>query len=77
MWKAILDDDPRTLYIQVWGGCNTIARALLDIEAEFGSSADWEALHEKISRKVVLTACGEQDETYRSVIAGKCRILHL
>lgn len=69
--KAILDDDPRTLYIQVWGGCNTIARALLDIEAEYGASPDWDALHEKISRKVVLTACGEQDETYRTVIAEK------
>lgn len=67
--KAILDDDPRTLYLQVWGGCNTIARALLDIEAEFGESADWTALHEKLSKKIVITACGEQDETYRSVIA--------
>lgn len=69
--RAILDDDPRTLYIQVWGGCNTICRALMDIEDEFASSPDWDALHEKITRKIVLTACGEQDETYRSIIAEK------
>ncbi|MBR1710767.1 MAG: DUF1593 domain-containing protein, partial [Clostridia bacterium] len=31
--KAILDDDERTLYLQVWGGCNTISRALMDIQA--------------------------------------------
>ena len=28
--KHILDDDERTLYLQVWGGTNTIARALKD-----------------------------------------------
>ncbi len=69
--KRILDDDPRTLYIQVWGGTNTIARALMDIEAEFGGDASWPALREKIEKKVVITACGEQDGTYRSYIAEK------
>lgn len=67
--SRILDDDDRTLYIQVWGGCNTIARALMDIQKEYEHTAEWPALHEKISKKVVLTACGEQDETYRSYIA--------
>lgn len=67
--KAILSDDPRKLYIQVWGGCNTIARALSDIRAEFGHTPAWKAMHKAISEKVVLTACGEQDETYRSYIA--------
>ena len=65
----ILDDDPRTLYIQVWGGTNTVARALKDIEEEYAGSEGWEALHEKITKKVVMTACGEQDPTYRSYIA--------
>ena len=67
--ERILDDDPRTLYIQVWGGTNTIARALMDIEAACKESPEWPALHEKISKKVVMTACGEQDPTYRSYIA--------
>lgn len=65
----ILDNDDRTLYIQVWGGCNTIARALMDIQKEYGHTPEWPALHEKITKKVVLTACGEQDGTYRSYIA--------
>lgn len=64
--KTILDDDERTLYLQVWGGCNTIVRALMDIQAEFGGTPQWPALHEKLTKKIVITACGEQDETYRT-----------
>lgn len=67
--SCILDDDDRKLYIQIWGGTNTVARALLDIQEEYEGTEDWEALHEKITNKVVLTACGEQDGTYRSYIA--------
>lgn len=67
--KAILDDDERTLYLQVWGGCNTIVRALMDIQAEFGNTPQWPALHEKLTKKIVITACGEQDETYRTYLA--------
>lgn len=69
--ERILDDDPRTLYLQVWGGTNTIARALMDIETEFGGSPEWPVMREKIEKKVVITACGEQDGTYRSYIAEK------
>ncbi len=67
--KYILDDDDRKLYIQIWGGTNTVARALMDIQQEYEGSDGWEALHERITNKVVLTACGEQDGTYRSYIA--------
>lgn len=67
--KAILDDDARTLYLQVWGGCNTIVRALMDIESAFKGTPEWASLHRKITEKVVITACGEQDETYRSYLA--------
>ena len=68
--EKILDDDPRTLYVQVWGGTNTLARALLDIQTEYEGSEGWAELHEKITKKVVITACGEQDPTYRSYIAA-------
>ena len=67
--RAILEEDERPLYIQVWGGCNTIARALLDIENAFSQTENWNALHKQISDKVILLACGEQDECYRSYIA--------
>ena len=53
----ILDDDDRPLYIQVWGGTNTIARALKDIQDEYQDQPGWNQLHESISKKVILTAC--------------------
>lgn len=65
----ILDTDPRPLYLQVWGGTNTIARALMDIESQYRDTPQWPALHEKITRKVVITACGEQDPAYRDYVA--------
>ena len=67
--ERILDDDPRPLYIQVWGGTNTIARALKDIQLQYENESNWKELHEHISKKVILTACGEQDTTYRDYIA--------
>lgn len=67
--SAILAEDEWTLYIQVWGGCNTIARALWDIENEFACTEQWQKLHQDITQRVVLLACGEQDECYRSYIA--------
>ena len=65
----ILDEDPRPLYVQVWGGTNTVARALLDIEEEYRGNPEWPALHEKITKKVIITACGEQDPAYRQYVA--------
>ena len=67
--ERLLDVDPRKLYLQVWGGTNTIARALKDIEEEYRGTPDWENLHDRIEQKVVITACGEQDTTYRGYIA--------
>ncbi len=67
--KAILEESPEPLYLQVWGGCNTIVRALMDIESEYGNGADWPSMHEKISKRIIITACGEQDETYRTYLA--------
>lgn len=67
--KAILDDDQRTLYLQVWGGCNTIVRALMDIQAEYENTPEWPSLYDRITKKIVITACGEQDETYRTYLA--------
>ena len=65
----ILDDDERPLYLQVWGGTNTIARALMDIENAYRDTPEWPALHRKITEKVIITACGEQDPAYRQYVA--------
>ena len=65
----ILDNDPRTLYLQAWGGTNTIARALRAIEERHLSSSRWPTLKQSISKKVVIMASGFQDETYDNYIA--------
>lgn len=66
---ALLDDDARPLYLEAWGGLNTIARALLSIEQEFGKAADWPQIHARVSRKAVISAIGQQDNAYRDHIA--------
>ena len=67
--KKILDNDERTLYLLAWGGTNTISRALKDIEKEYKGTKQWDAIRKKIINKVVIPACGEQDETYSEYIA--------
>ena len=65
----ILDTDPRTLYLQAWGGTNTIARALASIEASHSNSSSWNETKTRIDRKVVILASGFQDNTYAEYIA--------
>lgn len=69
--KTILDNDERTLYLLAWGGTNTISRALKDIEKEYKGTKQWDAICKKIINKVVIPACGEQDETYSEYIGRR------
>jgi hypothetical protein len=39
--ELFLDDDPRTLWVQTWGGTNTTARALKSIEEEYKDTDQW------------------------------------
>lgn len=67
--ELVLDEDPRTLYLQAWGGTNTIARALKSISDEQSSSASWNTTKAHISSKVVILASGFQDNTYGEYLA--------
>ncbi|KAL3435085.1 hypothetical protein BDV09DRAFT_204390 [Aspergillus tetrazonus] len=68
--ELLLDDsDSRTLYLQAWGGTNTIARALKSIEDEYSSSSSWNEIRAAVSRKAVILASGFQDTTYVDYIA--------
>ncbi len=49
---AILDEDERILYLQSWGGVNTIVRALMSIAEEYKGTDKWEEIYEKVCRKV-------------------------
>ncbi|KAJ5295762.1 hypothetical protein PENANT_c001G08478 [Penicillium antarcticum] len=68
--ELLLDDDPRKLYLQAWGGTNTIARALKSIEDRYSKSRNWARIKETISRKAVIMASGFQDDTYVEYIAA-------
>ena len=65
----ILDDDPRPLYIQTWGGTNTTARALKTIQERYQETSEWEAIKAKVEAKVVLYIILDQDGTYGDYIS--------
>ncbi|KAK7185060.1 hypothetical protein DPSP01_002885 [Paraphaeosphaeria sporulosa] len=67
--SLLLDNDQRTLYLQAWGGTNTIARALKSISEQYAHTAQWLHLQASVSRKAVILASGFQDETYAAYIA--------
>ena len=49
---AILDDDPRTLWLLSWGGMNTIVRALMSIAEDWQGTSEWASVQAKVYDKV-------------------------
>ncbi|MFB8267550.1 nucleoside hydrolase-like domain-containing protein [Streptomyces sp. NPDC055955] len=66
---ALLDNDPRPLYLPVWGGTNTIAAALRSIENEYKGTKQWKAVQNRVIAKARLNIILDQDETYKDYIA--------
>lgn len=64
----LLDNVPGTLYLQVWGGTNTVARALLSIEEEYKGTPRWDEVYRKVSDKAFLYIIQDQDGTYRNYV---------
>lgn len=60
--EVLLGSDPRPVYLQAWGGCNTIARALWKIEHEHPGEM------ERVSRKAIVYNILNQDDTFRDYI---------
>ncbi|MCS5491006.1 nucleoside hydrolase-like domain-containing protein [Algoriphagus limi] len=67
--EKLLDDDMEPIYLQVWGGTNTIARALKSIEDQYKTTAEWESIYQKIVDKAIIYAILDQDATYGKYIA--------
>lgn len=65
----LLDDNPEPIYLQAWGGTNTIARALKSIEAEYADTEGWEDIYRKVSQKAIIYTILDQDATYRQYIS--------
>jgi hypothetical protein len=65
----LLDDNLQPLYLQVWGGTNTIARSLKSIEDEYKGTPQWSAIYKKVCAKAIIYAILDQDATYRKYIS--------
>ncbi len=59
---VLLDDKPGPVYLQAWGGTNTIARALKSIQEKHPEQMD------KVSQKAVLYIILDQDSTFKDYI---------
>jgi hypothetical protein len=64
----LLDNDTTPLYLQVWGGTNTIARALKSIEDTYKNTPQWKQIYEKVCKKAIIYAILDQDATYKKYI---------
>jgi len=60
--QVLLDDKPGPVYLQAWGGTNTIARALWKIQHEHPDQMA------RLSRKAVIFIILDQDKTFRKYI---------
>lgn len=67
--KMLLDDTTDPIYLQIWGGTNTVARALKSIEDEFKNTSRWASIQRKVSDKAIIYAVLDQDATYQKYIA--------
>lgn len=66
--QVLLDDDMRPVFLQVWGGPATVARALKSIQDEYENTDKWEAVKTKVNAKARLCLSGEQDSTFTAYI---------
>jgi len=60
--ENLLDDKPGPVYLQAWGGTNTIARALKTIQEKHGDQV------KKVTRKAIIYIILDQDKTFRNYI---------
>jgi hypothetical protein len=65
---VLLDDKGGPVYLLAWGGQSTIARALKAIQLQYGTSPRWSEIRDRVSKKAVIQAFGDQDGTNASYI---------
>ncbi len=67
--KAILlDDKEGPVYVQIWGGTNTLARALKSIQEEYEGTPQWDEIYNKVSDKTFIYTVLDQDATYKKYV---------
>ena len=66
---VLLDDRPGPVFLQLWAGPSTVARALRSIEERFRGTPGWDAVRTAVSAKAVITKFASQDASYDEYIA--------
>lgn len=66
--SCILDDEEGSLFLQVWGGTNTIAAALRSIEDNYKNTDRWKDIYDKVCRKIFIFLDLDQDNTLNDYI---------
>lgn len=64
----LLDDKEGPVYVQIWGGTNTLARALKSIQEEYDGTAQWDSVYKKVSDKTFIYTVLDQDATYKKYV---------
>ena len=64
----LLDENGSPLFLLAWGGQSTIARALKSIQDQYQGTPQWPAVRDKVARKAIIQAFGDQDDTYTRYI---------
>jgi len=67
--SVLLDENPQSVYIQMWGGTNSAARALKSIEDQYKGTPEWNDIYKRVSDKTVMYIIMDQDATYRKYVA--------
>ena len=67
--RILLDNDPRPVYVSVWGGTNTVAAALRSIRDEYYGKPQWLQIYKKVSKKTWVLIDLDQDATYKEYLA--------
>lgn len=66
--RVLMDGADDRVFLQAWGGLNTIARALMSIEERARNEGTWEQVYRDLVRRIVITSFGKQDSTYDEYI---------
>jgi len=67
--EILLDDQEGPVYVQIWGGTNTLARALKSIDDEYRGTDQWDHIYSKVSDKTFIYTILDQDATYTQYVA--------
>ena len=73
--RCIMDEREDVLYLQSWGGVNTIVRALLSIWEKYSEKPEWPSVCEKVVKKIailgVIGGQGQDNSFLDNDIPGK------